>query len=198
LKKTPASNAENFTKILAILNAESKSHCFALLTKEPQYGSLVTETEKLLFSAISYEKFDIASFFIELYMCKSPGELNFMRMSGQSVVYFARSLILELEDIIEKDVKIGHKKLSEKIEKKLESDSGKAEEDLGFKIDNLDFTYTPIIQSGGHYDLRPNAESNEKTLECGTILWNIGMKYMNYNCLIIRTFFINALEVIFY
>ena len=198
LEKSSVSNEDHFKKIGEILNSETQNHTFGLLTKEKQYGPLVIETEKLLLAAISHEKMDIALFFVELYMMKTPSELNFMRMAGQSVVYFSKLLVNELEQVIDKDIKITHRKLSEKIEHKLETDAAKVKEELNFSIENLDFVYPPIIQSGTHFDLRPNAESNDKTLEYGTILCNLGMKFMNYNCLNIRTYFINATEVKFY
>ena len=77
----------------------------------------------------------------------------------------------------------------------LEKNQKKIKEILGFSIENLDFTYSPVIQSGGYYDFRPQAESNQKNLSFDTIIWNLAVKYMNFNCAIIRTFFINASKV---
>lgn len=53
-----------------------------------------------------------------------------------------------------------------------------------------DWIYTPIIQSGGKYDLKVSAESNQDNLKAGVILAGIGIKYKEYCSNIARTFMI--------
>ncbi len=128
-------------------------------------------------------------------MIKTPSDLNFMRMSSQSAIFFAKALTEELETIISQEMSISHKKIAEKMENLLEKNQKKIKESLGFSIESLDFTYSPVIQSGGYYDFRPQAESNGKNLSFDTIIWNLAVKYMNFNSAIVRTFFINASNV---
>lgn len=76
----------------------------------------------------------------------------------------------------------------------------------------VDIPYSPIIQSGGVYDLRlnifdnlmnffiekrPNAESDSKPLEYDAIVCMCGGKYFNYNTNIVRTLFIDPTNVLF-
>ena len=56
----------------------------------------------------------------------------------------------------------------------------------------FDLSYTPIVQSGGEYDLKPTAMSNNKKLRPDCILLSIGGKYFEYNTNVVRTLFINA------
>lgn len=60
---------------------------------------------------------------------------------------------------------------------------------------SVDWIYTPIIQSGGEYDLKPSAESNEKNLEAGVILASIGLRVRSYCSNLGRTFLIDPAKV---
>lgn len=55
----------------------------------------------------------------------------------------------------------------------------------------VDKCYTPIIQSGGDYNLKPNACSNNEQLDFGTIIFSLGVRYRSYCSNIARTIFIN-------
>jgi nucleosome binding factor SPN SPT16 subunit len=59
---------------------------------------------------------------------------------------------------------------------------------MKFDPDQLEWAYTPIIQSGGNYDLRPSALSNEKNLEGGCVLCSIGVRYKSYCSNVGRTY----------
>lgn len=131
-------------------------------------------------------------------MLKNPSDLNFVRLSGRCACFFGNSLLKELEQAIEGEKRVSHSVLADFPEDLLVKQGREIEEKLGFKVDTLDFTYTPIIQSGGVYDLRLQAESNQKNLAFDTIIWNICVRYMNYNCAVIRTLFINPSKVTFY
>ncbi len=58
-----------------------------------------------------------------------------------------------------------------------------------------DWVFTPIIQSGGKYDLKVSAESNGDNLKTGVILASMGIKYKEYCSMIARTFLIGPDKV---
>jgi nucleosome binding factor SPN SPT16 subunit len=58
-----------------------------------------------------------------------------------------------------------------------------------------EWCYTPIIQSGGKYDLRPSAVSDESPLHDGTIVCSLGVRYKSYCSNISRTFLVNPEKV---
>jgi nucleosome binding factor SPN SPT16 subunit len=60
---------------------------------------------------------------------------------------------------------------------------------------STDWIYTPIIQSGGKYDLKVSAESNQDNLKAGVILASFGIKYKDYCSNIARTFMIAPQKV---
>jgi nucleosome binding factor SPN SPT16 subunit len=51
--------------------------------------------------------------------------------------------------------------------------------------------YTPIIQSGGVYDLKPSAVSNDQNLHFGTIICALGARYKYYCSNVARTYFVD-------
>jgi nucleosome binding factor SPN SPT16 subunit len=59
-----------------------------------------------------------------------------------------------------------------------------------------DWVYTPIIQSGGTYDLKVSAESNQDDLKAGVVLASMGIKHKEYCSNIARTFMIGPEKVI--
>lgn len=61
--------------------------------------------------------------------------------------------------------------------------------------DYVDWCYTPIIQSGGVYDLKPSAQSNADKLHGGTILCSLGVRYKNYCSNVGRTYLIDPTKV---
>jgi nucleosome binding factor SPN SPT16 subunit len=55
----------------------------------------------------------------------------------------------------------------------------------------FDFCYTPIIESGGEYSLKPTGESTNKHLQYDVILLCLAGRYFDFNCHINRTLIIN-------
>ncbi|RDX60939.1 FACT complex subunit SPT16, partial [Mucuna pruriens] len=63
------------------------------------------------------------------------------------------------------------------------------------KAENVDICYPPIFQSGGEFDLRPSAVSNDELLHydsASVILCAVGARYKSYCSNIARTFLIDA------
>lgn len=62
-------------------------------------------------------------------------------------------------------------------------------------MSQADWAYTPIIQSGGEYDLRPSAQSSDKRLAGadggGVIVASMGMKYKSYHANVARTYLVD-------
>lgn len=103
----------------------------------------------------------------------------------------------EMSNILDDDRKITHEKLAGRIEDKLEDKAfwkkirGLDGADLGL----ADWCYTPIIQSGGNYDLKTSAQSNNSRLEgsegSSVILASMGLKYRSYCSNVGRTWLID-------
>ncbi|ANB15737.1 chromatin-remodeling protein SPT16 [Sugiyamaella lignohabitans] len=115
----------------------------------------------------------------------SKGSLGIMTQ------YFAD----EMSTFIDEEKKITHAKFAEIVEKKIDDTKffKQKELKLGSEFDagQLDWCYTPIIQSGGKYDLRPSAVSDDRRLEPGVIICSLGLRYKSYCSNIGRTYLID-------
>ena len=60
--------------------------------------------------------------------------------------------------------------------------------------DFIDLCYTPVIQSGGKYNLKPQAVSNDENLSYDVIICSVGGEYRQYKTNIIRTLLINPTD----
>ena len=92
-----------------------------------------------------------------------------------------------------------HSDISRKIEAMFENpqEIKSLENSTKTEKEFTDLAYTPIVQSGGEYDLRPQAESNDNDLSYDTVLCSVGAKYYEYNCNVVRTLFIDPDNVLF-
>jgi nucleosome binding factor SPN SPT16 subunit len=109
----------------------------------------------------------------------------------------------KMEALIDRGTEITHEAFSQLVEEKIGNDDKPADMKLwnkNPKLANVDFTntdwvYSPIIQSGGEYDLRVSAYSNENHLKPGVILSSLGVRYKSYCASSARTFMINPSKV---
>lgn len=103
----------------------------------------------------------------------------------------------ELSVVLDENKKTTHEKLAAKVEAVLDNDGfWKKVKNLGeADMSQADWAYTPIIQSGGEYDLRPSAQSTDKRLMGaeggGVIVASMGMKYKSYNANVGRTYLVD-------
>ncbi len=58
----------------------------------------------------------------------------------------------------------------------------------------FDYSYAPIVQSGGGFNLKITAESDKNHLKSDVIRLSLGGKYFELNCNVIRTLIINPSE----
>ena len=56
----------------------------------------------------------------------------------------------------------------------------------------VEICFTPIIQSGGKYDIKVNAQSNSDNLSSDIIICSLGARYKNYCANVSRTFMVDA------
>ena len=85
-------------------------------------------------------------------------ELKNLHISGIATSYYQKKLIEEIENIIDEEVEMKHNQIAKKMENLLEKPEEKDKIKNKFGIDplSLEFVFTPIIQSGGTYDLKPS------------------------------------------
>lgn len=102
--------------------------------------------------------------------------------------------IKEIEQIVDENQKVSHEKISAKMDEFLEKQKSSLKWRFGILDKFFDYSYTPVVQSSGDYDLKPNSESNNKQLGFNVILLNLAGWYFDLNSNIYRTIFINPTE----
>ncbi|CAN0565628.1 unnamed protein product, partial [Ectocarpus sp. 12 AP-2014] len=81
-----------------------------------------------------------------------------------------------------------HEKLAQEVQDIIE-DPSKIK--LNVARDLVESCYFPIVQSGGHYQLKASAQSDERNLSYDVILCSMGARYKSYCANVSRSFFIN-------
>jgi nucleosome binding factor SPN SPT16 subunit len=101
-------------------------------------------------------------------------------------------VVPKLENVIDEEKNITHSALMDEAEKAI-LDPTRAKAKL--KADNVDICYPPIFQSGGEFDLRPSAASNDEPLyydSASVIIIAVGSRYNSYCSNVARTLMIDA------
>ena len=102
--------------------------------------------------------------------------------------------IEEMSDILDAEKKVSHKVLAAKIDSKIDDvaffkNLPKMPND--FDPNQLDWTYGPVVQSGGKYDLRLSAQPDDNDLHAGIIIAGFGLRYRTYCSIIARTYLVD-------
>ncbi len=100
----------------------------------------------------------------------------------------------EMSEVLDKEKKVTHKALADRIDVKIEDakffkQSAKLPPD--FDPIQLDWTYGPVVQSGGNYDLKLTATPDDKFLHAGIIICGFGLRYKTYCSIIARTYLVD-------
>ncbi|PKA51534.1 FACT complex subunit SPT16 [Apostasia shenzhenica] len=179
--------------ILAVQSqSESEKPIVGRIAKEEPEGKLMESwAEKLAGSNLQLS--DITNGFSELFAIKDTSELNCVRKAAYLTATVMKNFVVpKLEQSIDEEKKVSHSSLMEETEKAIQ-DPAKLKVKL--KADNVDICYPPIFQSGGKFDLRPSASSNDDDLyyeSTSVIICAIGARYSSYCSNIARTFLIDA------
>ncbi|KAF6173262.1 hypothetical protein GIB67_026957 [Kingdonia uniflora] len=184
-------------EIFRAIGAQSKSNSsqspiVGYIAKEAPEGNLLELwAEKLKNS--EFELSDVTNGFSELFAVKDSTELMNIKKAAFLTSAVMKSFVVpEVEKIIDEEKKVSHSKLMEETEKSILEPSRVR---VKLKAENVDICYPPIFQSGGEFDLKPSASSNEENLyydSTSVIICAIGSRYNSYCSNLARTFLIDA------
>ena len=140
------------------------------------------------------EKVD-ASNGLGLLLCvKDEEELdNCKKASVFTNKVLKHGFVSEMEESIDKETKIKHSKLSEKLQAIMQDPTK-----LGLRVspDLIESCYDPIIQSGGKYDIKVSAVSNDDHLSADIIVCSLGARYKYYCANVSRTYLVDVPPVV--
>ena len=84
-----------------------------------------------------------------------------------------------------------HSTISDGVADKIESEAALRKLGIRLKAELIEPCYTPIVQSGGQYNLSPSAQSDDKNLTYDVVVAAMGARYRNYCSNVARTYFID-------
>ena len=186
-------NKKLFEQFIVVMKEAGKN--VGVFAKDKFEGSFINEWN-VVFGEVEkdFNQIDVSADLANAIEIKDEEELRTIRTASKASMglmtqYFAD----EMSTIIDEERKITHSTFSEKIDKKIEDEKFFRGLKLGSEFDpmHLDWCYTPIIQSGGKYDLKPSALSDDSRLSAGVILSSLGLRYKSYCSNISRTYLID-------
>ncbi|KAI8890085.1 SPT16-domain-containing protein [Backusella circina FSU 941] len=147
----------------------------------------------------SFEEHDISAAIASCLATKDEEEVKNIRTAAKiSSNMMENFFITEMSTIIDEEKQVTNDKLSDLTENALEDPKMSKRIRFPPEVDNkddIDWCYTPIVQSGGKFDLRPSATSNDEPLYPGAIICSIGVRYKYYCSNIVRTFLIDPSKI---
>lgn len=204
--KEPEHNKKLFDDVIALINSAGKT--VGIPEKDSYQGKFMTEWNPVWEAAVKENEFnviDISLGLSKVWEVKDVNEQAFLSVSSKGSDKFMDLLSNEMVRAVDEELKITNAKLSDKIENKIDDVkflkqlspdlSALCPPNYKFNFDLLDWTYSPIIQSGKKFDLRVSARStNDQLYGNGCILASCGIRYNNYCSNITRTFLIDPSE----
>ncbi|KAL2347869.1 hypothetical protein Fmac_001869 [Flemingia macrophylla] len=183
--------------IFQAIHAQSKSDTHDVSTvgyvsREAPEGKLLEAwAEKL--KNTKFHLIDVANGLSYLFVVKSNEELISIKRAAYLTTSVMKNFVVsKLENLIDEEKKISHSTLMEETEKVILEPS---KVNCKLKAENVDICYPPVFQSGGEFDLRPSAVSNDELLHydsSSVIICAVGARYKSYCSNIARTFLIDA------
>lgn len=107
----------------------------------------------------------------------------------------AEFFVEEMSEVLDAEKKVTHKQLAETIDQKIDDTKFfqglKTKLPADFDAAQLDWTYGPVIQSGGNYDLKLTAQPDNNNLHAGNIIAGMGLRYKSYCSIVARTYLVD-------
>ncbi|CAN6724467.1 unnamed protein product [Malus baccata var. baccata] len=180
--------------IFRAVNAHSSSDAPVVghIAREAPEGKLLeTWSEKL--KNANFELSDVTNGFSDLFSVKDPVELTYVKKAAYLTSSVMKTFVVpKLEKVIDEEKKISHSSLMDDTEKVILEP---ARIKVKLTAANVDICYPPIFQSGGQFDLKPSASSNDENLcydSTSVIICAVGSRYKSYCSNIARTYLIDA------
>ncbi|MCJ1238148.1 FACT complex subunit spt16 [Varicellaria rhodocarpa] len=168
------------------------------IAKDPTTGPFAEEWKKA-FSEHSkeVEEVDISNALSAAALSvQDENELRSIRNASKACTgLMAEYFVEEMSEVLDEEKKVTHKQLSDRIDKKIDDKAFfanlKQKLPADFDAEQLEWVYGPTIQSGGNYDLKLSALSDDNNLHAGTIIAGLGLRYKNYCSIVARSYLVD-------
>ncbi|EGW35753.1 global regulator of transcription [Spathaspora passalidarum NRRL Y-27907] len=194
-------NHQLFVDLIKTLKENGTSYGSVL--KDKYQGKLLDEWKKVLEEegGDKLTPVDIAILISKSMEVKDSEEFNNTKIASKASVVMMDTFADEMMVVVDEEKKVTNSQISDQIEDKIENNKWYLKSKLGksllqplkeFDPEFLEWCYSPIVQSGGEYDLKPSAVSTDAMLiGDGVILSSIGLRYKAYCSNVARTFLID-------
>ncbi|KAF3657988.1 FACT complex subunit SPT16 [Capsicum annuum] len=139
---------------------------------------------------------DISNGLADLFAVKEQSEIIDVKKAAYLTASAMKNFVVpKLEKVIDEEDKVTHSLLMDDTEKAILEP---AKIKVKLKAENVDICYPPIFQSGGNFDLRPSATSNDDHLyydSASVIICAVGSRYNSYCSNVARTFLIDSTSI---
>lgn len=180
----------NFEKILKALTKSKNGSAVGEFQKDKFTGEFIDEWRKAL-GTESFEYVDISSSIAYLMAVKEETEINIItKACNATVEVYTKYLRDQITEIIDSDRKVRHSKLADGVDQAIQNKKYLKNLDPN----EVDLCYSPIIQSGGNYNLKFSALSDKNNLHFGAITCALGVRYRQYCSNIVRTLLVNPTD----
>lgn len=181
-------NTENYKVLVDAIKESGEGKKIGMLLKENPVGDLVGLFKTELQSA-EFEQVEVSKGLELCISVKEEAELENIRWAAAlSCKLFKGKFIEDMETIIDEEKKVKMDKMAQDLEAIFE-DPSKIK--VALSPTDIESCYPPIIQSGGNYDLRPNAQTKSANLKYDVITCSLGARFKGYCSNVARTFFID-------
>lgn len=195
-------NKEKFLEFVSSIEESSseQNNSIGIISKDKYQGKFINEWSPLWdVESKKFSQLDVSqgvSISLEL---KDDDEQKNLRTSSRASVNMMSYFFDEMSTIIDEDKNVSNSKLADKIENKIDDikffnsmDDSKSMKKLGkdFDLNNLDWSYKPIVQSNGSYQLKFSVESSNQKLSGPIIMASLGLRYKSYCSNVSRTYLI--------
>lgn len=175
-----------------------------MVAKEQAFGDFAASWKEAREAVSGLEEVDVSTGLLDAMAAKDKAELRNGKVAAvMTCAIMRKHLIPQLETIVDEETKITHSKVAEDLEELFDDPLKLASAwKAAAQIDRerVDMSYPPIIQSGGQYNLKPNAETTDEVLHYGTaessgvILVSMGARYKSYCANLSRTILVNPTD----
>ncbi|KAK0593312.1 hypothetical protein LWI29_034665 [Acer saccharum] len=165
------------------------------ISRETPEGKLLETWDDRLKNT-GFQLSDVTNGLSDLFAVKDQDEIMNVKKAGYLTYSVMNKIVVpKLENVIDEEKKISHSSLMDETEKAILEPTKAG---VKLKAENVDICYPPIFQSGGEFDLKPSAASNDELLyyDSGSVvICAVGSRYNSYCSNIARSFLIDATPI---
>lgn len=186
-EKQSDANKASFDKMVDAIRTSKNGKKIGVFTKDKFPGDFMKSWNDSL-NREGFEKVDISAVVAYTIAVKEEGELALMKKAASITSDLFNKFFKErVMEIVDADEKVRHSKLAESVEKAIEDKKYLG----GTDPSTVEMCYPPIIQSGGHYNLKFSVVSDKNHMHFGAITCAMGIRFKSYCSNLVRTLMVD-------